>query len=206
MQGYLSNNPPVDLVHAVRSEVSSNYNKLPEGACHKLLTLGSRDKIDYTWGYRIYHLLQLPMPAKYEVNIPAGYAVKLFDAWLDMDWDFYGDDDSELESEEDEDMSEEEEDLTTRADDFIDDVGWFWIGVFHLVSFWMCEDNAAGEELWTSDKSWGGKRRPIYLGTSVPVEGCGDSECRAVNHGFALGEDVVGGEGREMTAGSQEYA
>lgn len=133
------------------------------------------------------------MPAKFEKSIPAGYAVKVFDAWFDMDWDFYGDDDAELDSEEDEDMSEEEvEEKETRADDFIDDEGWLWIGVFHLVSFWMCEDNAAGEELWTSDKSWGGKRRPVHVGTAFPVEGCGDAECRAVNHGFILEEGASG--------------
>lgn len=93
-------------------------------------------------------------------------------------------------------MSEEEaeEEKETRADDFIDDEGWFWIGVYHLVSFWMCEDNATGEELSTSDKSWGGKRRPVHMGTSFPVEGCGNPECKAMNHGFTLDEDVAGGE------------
>lgn len=300
IQGYLSNAPPVDLVHAVRGEVSSDYNKLPEGGCHKLLSLGRRGKGDYTWGYRIYrttytnpssdadfakaievlneyiraecfsytngsldlgyfdgeanrqlwqrvrheiveasdllegasespermlklhqdwvhshpdakvpdhsfyryflvvddevinHLLQLPMPAKYERTIPAAYAIKLFDAWFNIDWDFYGEN-SEPESEEDEDMSEEKEEMT-RADDFINDEGWFWIGVFHLVSFWMCEDNAAVEELSTSDKSWGNIRRPVHAGTSFPAEGCGDPKCRAMNHGFTVDEDVAGGE------------
>lgn len=309
IRGYPSTTPPPELVHAVIGEVSSAYNKLSEGGCHKLLNLGGSGKGDYTWGYRIYrttykkpnsdadfakaievleeyiraecfsytngslvlgyfdgeanrqswlrarheivedsdllegasaspetilklhqdwvhshpsakvpdhsfyryflvvddevinHLLQLPMPARYEVTIPAGYAVKLFDAWFNLDWDSYGDDDSELESEEDEDMSEEEGEIT-RADDFIDDEGWFWIGVFHLVLFWMCEDNAAREDFWTINKSWDGKRRPVYVGTSFPVEGCGDSECRAVNHGFTLDEDVAGGEGREMMVGS----
>lgn len=54
IQGCQSNTPPPDLVHAIRGEISSDYNKLPEGGCHKLLTLGSRGKGDYTWGYRIY--------------------------------------------------------------------------------------------------------------------------------------------------------
>ena len=295
-QGYQS--PPADLVHAVGGKVSGDYNRLPEGGCHKLLSLGKYGKGlgDYTWGYRIYrttyykpnsdadfaraievlneyiraecfkysngdrvpeymdgeanrqlwqrakhdivqdpgvlegasgekmlklhqdwvhshpsakvtdhsfyryflvvddevinHLLQLPMPAKYEKTIPASYAIKLFDAWFSSG--IYGGDDMELESDEDEDMSEEEE--MTKAEDFIDVEGWFWVGVFNLVSFWMCEDNAAVEELSTSDKSWGGKRRPVYINTSFPVEGCGDAECRAMNHGFTLDEDVAGGE------------
>lgn len=156
----------------------------------------------------INHLLQLPMPAKYEITIPAGYAIKLFDAWFDVDWGLYGDN-SEIESEEDEDMieeEEEEEEGMTRADNFIDDKGWFWIGVFHLVSLWMCEDNAAVEELSTSDKSWGGERRPVHAGTSFPVEGCGDPECRAMYHGFTLGEDVAGNERRETMTRSFEYA
>jgi hypothetical protein len=300
-QGYQSNTPPVDLVHAVGGKVSSDYNRLPEGGCHKLLSLGKRGKGDYTWGYRIYrttyhkpnsdadfaraievlneyiraecfkysngdrvpeyidseanrqlwqrakhdivqdpgvlegaskspekmlklhqdwvhshpgakvtdysfyryflvvddevinHLLQLPMPAKYEKTIPASYAIKLFDAWFNIGSEIYGDDDMELESDEDEDMSEEEEKMT-KAEDFIDVEGWFWVGVFNLVSFWMCEDNAAVEELSTSDKSWGGKRRPVHVSTSFPLEGCGDAECRAMNHGFTLDEDVAGGE------------
>ena len=125
----------------------------------------------------INHLLQLPVPAEYEITIPAGYAIKLFDAWFNIDWDLYGDS-SEPDSDEDEDLSEEEEETVTRADDFIDDEGWFWIGVFHLVSFWVCEDNAAWEELSTSDKSWDGKRRPVHRGTSFPVEGRGDPECK----------------------------
>lgn len=53
-QSHPSNPPPPDLIHAVKGEVSSTYNKLPKGGCHKLLNLGSRGKIDYTWGYRIY--------------------------------------------------------------------------------------------------------------------------------------------------------
>lgn len=67
-------------------------------------------------------------------------------------------------------MSDDEEEMT-RTDDFVDYEGWFWIGVFHLVSFWMCEDNAAVEELSTIDKSWSDKRRPVHVGTSFPVEG-----------------------------------
>ncbi|GAB7333606.1 hypothetical protein MBLNU13_g05174t1 [Cladosporium sp. NU13] len=245
VQGCLPNTPPVDLVHAARGELSSDYNKLPEGGCHKLLSLGRRGKGDYTWGYRIYrttyhkpnsdanfakaigqrarheivedsellegaaespekmlkihqdwvhshpgarvphhsfhryflvvddevmnHLLQLSTPAKYETTIPVGYAIKLFDAWFNMDWDFYGDS-SEPEPEEDEDMSDEEEEREEiiRADDFIGYEGWFWIGVFHLVSFWMCEDKAAVEELPTSDKYWGDKRRPVRVRTLFP--------------------------------------
>ena len=54
IQGHLSNTPPADLVYAVRGEVSGDYNKLPEGGCHKLLSLGRRGKGDYIWGYRIY--------------------------------------------------------------------------------------------------------------------------------------------------------
>ncbi|KAM0723275.1 hypothetical protein Q7P37_001476 [Cladosporium fusiforme] len=253
IRGYLSNTPPVDLVHAVRGEVSSDYNKLPEDfakaieVLHEYIraecfsyTNGNRDlghfdgeanrqlwqrvrheivedsdliegasesakkmiKLHPDWVhshpgakvpdhsfYRYFlvvddevvsHLLQLPIPAKYEKTIQAGYAIKLFDAWFNIDWDFYSDN-SEPESEEDEDMSEEEEEMT-RADDFIDDEGWFWIGVFNIVSSWMCEDNAAVKELSTSDKSWGGKRRPVHAGASFPVEGCGDPECTVVNH------------------------
>jgi len=199
IQGHLSNTPPADLVYAVRGEVSGDYNKLPEGGCHKLLSLGRRGKGDYIWGYRIYrttyhapnsdedfakaievlneyiraecfsytngsldlghfdseanrqlwrrarheivedidllegaaespekmlkihrdwvhshpgakvpdhsfyryflvvndevidHLLQLPMPAEFESTIPACYAIKLFDAWFNLGWNFYGD-------------------------------------------------------------------------------------------------------------------
>ena len=54
IQGYQSNTPPIELVHAVRGEVSSRYNKLLEGGCHKLLSLRRHSKGDYTWGYRIY--------------------------------------------------------------------------------------------------------------------------------------------------------
>lgn len=55
----------------------------------------------------IDQLLQLLMPSKYDKTVPAGHAIKLFDAWFNIDWNCYGDR-SEPESEEDEDMGEEE--------------------------------------------------------------------------------------------------
>jgi hypothetical protein len=46
--------PPQELVEAVNGEHNSEYYLLPEGRCHKLLSLGRSGKRDYTWGFRIY--------------------------------------------------------------------------------------------------------------------------------------------------------
>lgn len=133
----------------------------------------------------INHQLQLPMPAKHEKTIPAGYAIKSFDAWFNTDWDFYGDySEPESEpSEEDEDMSDEEEEEEetemARADDFIDDEGWFWIDVIHLVSFWMCEHDSTVEELSTSEKSWGDRKAARSCRYIVPGGGMKDEEQNA---------------------------
>lgn len=108
----------------------------------------------------INHLLQLPMPANYEKTIPTMYAVKLFDAWSNAPWNLY---EPEPEPEEDGELSDD--------DDLVDYEGWFWISAFVLVEFWVCEDNAAVEELSVVDDCWVGQWRPVHVGSPLPLYG-----------------------------------
>jgi len=104
----------------------------------------------------INHLLQLPMPGEYEQSIPAAYSVKLYDAWSKPSSEFYGR------------MPDPEEDAGMCRDEELEAYeGWFWMSAHNLASLWFCEDNAAVEELFTHDNSWGGQWRAVHIGTSL---------------------------------------
>lgn len=274
--------PPPELVAAVDSGISSEFDRLPEGGCHKLLYLGKRGRGNYTWGFRIYrttykklnsdadfaraievlndyirmecfshtngerdlgyfdgeanrqlwqrlrheivqdcdllngasetparmhkvhqdwvhshpgarvddhsfyryflviddevidHLLHLPMPANEEENsIASAYSVKLYDTWSQLGEEFYGYVPDPLE---DEGMCKDEEMEAYE--------GWFWMSAYNMVAFWFAEDNAAVEELFKNDDSWGGEWRLVHHDTEPPSVGCRDPECRAKGHGF----------------------
>ena len=69
--------------------------------------------------------------------------------------------------------------------------GWFWISVHNLASLWFCEDDAAVEELFTHDNSWGGQWRTVHVATSLPLDACPGSKRRANSYGFTLDLDMA---------------
>jgi hypothetical protein len=96
----------------------------------------------------IDHLLQLPIPARLEFNIPAVYSVKVYDLRVDSPPEF-----SDYVSDSDSDDYPEEPFWEGFE-------GWFWSPASFLTELWFCHHDS-GEELLDADESWDRKRRFI---------------------------------------------
>jgi hypothetical protein len=115
----------------------------------------------------IDQLLQLPMPARVTLNVPALYSVKVFDARFNSPPEFSGgesDSDSEADSEADSEGEEFHEDFE----------GYFWSPARRLADLWFGGHDLPWEELLHWDDSWDGKSRFVpskaALGFPLPMK------------------------------------
>jgi hypothetical protein len=106
----------------------------------------------------IDHLIQLPMPARIERNIPAVYSVKVYDARHNSPPEFSG---GESESESESDSDADSEGVEEGHEGCIEDSfeGWFWSPARHLAELWFCDYQTLFEELLSIDDSWGATQR-----------------------------------------------